>query len=190
MKKKTQTSLIVMVVLLIALFSLFGVPLIFSVVTGVPYWFLLPFLHTFSIGPPERSMYLEVTPKSPTTLGETITVRVVDLENKTPLEGAKIEALKDGGLSINKTTDAGGLATFPYMGATTVIYASRDGYANADPVVIPQIPDWWVTTRNNNYIASMLSALTLIVTTVGVFRKLDSEPKRRMGKRAKTAARA
>ena len=183
MNKKTKDFVIVMVIVAIVFSSLFGVPLIFSIVTGVPYWFLVP-LKGLSILPLERSMYMEVSPIAPTLLGETITVRVIDSENNTPVQGAKIVALKDGGLSIEKTTDASGVATFSNMGATTIIYASRDGYSNADPFVIPQIPDAWVMTRYYNIIASTLSALALIATVVGLLRRSDRATKRKNRKRS------
>jgi hypothetical protein len=116
-------------------------------------------------------MSVEVSPLVPTTLGQTITVRVIDSQNGSALEGVSIKAVKDG-LNIDRITNSSGVATFEYMGATTVIYASKEGYFDSDPKVIPRIPDEWVATRNYMYISWTFETLSLIVALVGLWIKV------------------
>ena len=93
-----------------------------------------------------RAMSIEVNPTVPTTLGELITVRVLDAANNTPIEEATVKVLKDNMDFTNVTTNVDGIATFEYPGATTIVYVSKEGYNDASPEVIPKIPDSWVTT--------------------------------------------
>jgi hypothetical protein len=112
--QRKRKYLIVAAAFVLFWFSIFGIPLIFSVATGVPYWFLSLNIRALSLNPPQ-SMSIEVSPTVPTNLGEIITVRVVDSQNGTALEGASVKTVKDG-LSMNRTTDSYGIATFEYMG--------------------------------------------------------------------------
>jgi len=167
MQKRTKIYIVFSAFVFMLFLSLFGIPLLFSVATGVPYWFLAPSLRAFSLEPSPRSMSVEVNPVVPTTLGQTITVTVKDSQSGSALEGVSIKAVRDG-LNIDKTTNSSGVATFEYMGAITVIYASKEDYFNSDPTVIPRIPDEWVTTRNYLYISWVIETLSLIVAIVGL----------------------
>jgi len=173
MQKRTKRYAVISTIVSMFLFSLFGIPLLFSVATGVPYWFLVPSLPELSVVPSRRSMLVEANPVVPTTLGQMITVRVIDLQNGSALEGVSIKAVKDG-LNINRITNSGGVATFEYMGATTVIYASKEGYFDSDPKVIPRIPDEWVTTRNYMYISWAIETVSLVAAIIGLWINVHS----------------
>jgi len=86
------------------------------------------------------------------------------------LEGVLIKATKDG-LSIDTTSNSSGVATFEYFGAPTIIFASKEGYYNPEPQVIPKIPDEWLTTRNNMYITWAIGILTLVAATIRLWMK-------------------
>ena len=70
---------------------------------------------------------VEVNPAVSTTLGELITVKVLDAQNRTPIEGAIVKVSKND-LTFTITTQSDGTAKFEYLGATTVISISKEGY--------------------------------------------------------------
>lgn len=125
----------------------------------------MPRLSQFSIGPSERTLSIEVNPLVPMTIGEAIVVRVTDQQNGTPVDEALISVQKDG-LDFNVTTKPDGTAIFEYPGATTVISVSKDGYSNPTPVVIPKIPDEWVSVRNYQYATWLVMLLATAIPLV------------------------
>ena len=144
-------------------------PFLFSVATGVPYWFLSLKLVPLSVIP-EKQLMVEVNPVVPIKLGELITVKVLDAQNETPIEGVIIKISKDG-LNFNVTTQLDGIAKFEYPGATTVIFVSKDGYRDAEPMVIPKIPDEWVTVRNYQLITWVITLLASWVPAFYIYKK-------------------
>jgi hypothetical protein len=159
-----------------------GIPIIFSTVTGVPYWYLFP-LRELSIVSPGRVMSVKVNPTVPTTLGEIITVTVLDAANNTPIEQATVKVMKDSVDFTNVTTNAKGIATFEYPGATTIIYVSKDGYNDAPAEVIPKIPDSWVTIQNYQYVTWGITLLASWTPVIYLSLKPKEEQQHKIPKR-------
>lgn len=141
--KKTYVSIIL--VLVCALLILRVEPLIFSEVTGTPLWYLQPQLVPLSIVTTTKDMRVEVTPSTPTILGEIVRVTVFDSDTGAPVGEATVEVKKDGAFILSKTTGDNGTAEFEYPGEATIITVKKEGY-NKDVKVIPKIPDEWVRT--------------------------------------------
>jgi len=115
-------------------------------------------------------MVVEVSPAVPSTLGQMITVKVIDAQNDTPIEGANVRISKDG-LNFNVTTQMDGTAKFEYLGATTVVVVSKDNYYDSEPRVIPKIPDEWVTVRNYQYVTWVITLLASWIPALYVYKK-------------------
>ena len=147
---KSRTIIIIVVALCLTLFWIFGIPVIFSAVTGVPLWYLWPLGRPLSLLPSQGILSVKVSPIAPEIIGQSVVVTVLDASNKTPITNAVVE-INEGSYGIlNRTTGSDGTTQFPYIGATTQIIVSKNSYADSDPIVIPQIPAVWVTTRNYN----------------------------------------
>jgi len=127
-----------------------------SYVMEVPLWYLIRVGPPAMIFPPYGEMIVEVTPTIPLIVGQSIVVRVVDKYNRTAVEGAKVKVQKDS-LEFERLTDENGTTSFPYLGATTVIMVSKEGYLDPEPEVIPKIPDSWI-------LAGSINALGWVIT--------------------------
>lgn len=149
-------------------------PYIISVMSGVPYWFLAPVIYPLSGVPLERKMTVEVTPTTPTELGETIHVMVFDTLNGTPIDGAKVEVSKDGSAVFKTHTQLDGTAQFEFPGATTVIAVSKEKY-KAVMKVIPKIPDEWVRTFNIQRVTWTVTLLASLIPAGLLFYKSRQE---------------
>jgi hypothetical protein len=155
MNEKKMMGIIIIVAVGLSFFWIIGIPIIFSAATGVPLWFLWP-LRELSIVPSQEPMAVHVNSTAPMTIGQYILVTVIDGINHTSIEGASVKIVFNGYNYYNTTTGYDGTAQFPYPGATTIIYASKDGYQNAEPIPLPQIPDSWVTIRDYQTITLVL----------------------------------
>jgi hypothetical protein len=151
MSEKKTVKIIIVVAVGLTFFLIFGIPIIFSAATGVPLWFLLP-IHELSIFPSQGAMSIKINSTAPTLVGQSILVTVLDAGNSTPIEGASVKIVYNDYDYYNTTTNLDGTAQFPYPGATTIIYVSKEGYQDAKPIPLPQIPDNWVTIRDYQYI--------------------------------------
>jgi hypothetical protein len=153
-----RITIVLTVAALLSFFWILGIPIIFSAATGVPYWFLFP-LHQLSVAPSQGVMSVKINSTAPMLVGEHILVTVLDAGNNTPIGDASVKIVFNGIDYYKTTTNLDGTAQFPYPGATTVIYVSKDGYQDAEPIPLPQIPDSWVTTRDYQTITWVLGLL-------------------------------
>jgi len=152
-------------------------PWIFSTATGTPSWYLRPPLVPLSmVG---SNMRVDVTPSTPTTLGETVRVTVYDATNGTPLSGASVSVKKDGGLIVSLTTAENGAVEFEYPGQTTVISVTKAGYASPTPTVIPKIPEEWTRTRDYYIITCAITLLSSWGPAVFIYYKSRQEKRKR-----------
>lgn len=174
MSETKMMEIIIAVAVGLTFFWIFGIPIIFSVATGVPFWFLLP-IPKFSIGPSQAPMTVHVNPIAPTTLGQSILITAIDGANHTSIEGASIKIIHNGFNYYNTTTGSDGTAQFPYTGATTIIYVSKDGYQDSEPIVLPQIPDNWVTTRDYQIVTWVLGVLGTWGLALLLYRKQQAK---------------
>lgn len=182
MSKKKLMKIIIAAAVGLTLFWIFGIPIIFSAVTGVPFWFLWP-LHRLSILPSQEPMIVSVNSTAPTTIDQPILVTVLDGINHTSIEGASVKIVFNGYNFYNTTTGFDGTAQFPYAGETTIIYVSKDGYQDSEPIVLPQIPDNWVTTERYMIITSGLGLLGSWGPALFFYWKQQAKlPRRRKGK--------
>lgn len=156
---KKGVSIAIVVALVLSVSLIFGLPFMFSAITGVPFWFLFPTSFSLSIGQPERVMSVRVNPVAPTMNNQLVTVTVLDANSNAPLVNALVEINEGSYGTLNITTGSDGTAQFPFIGLTTQIFVSKDGYANSSPIVIPQIPADWVNTR---YYQTITLAVTII----------------------------
>lgn len=155
----SRRNIAITMALCLSLFLVLGVPIIFSLVTDVPLSFLFP-LRTLSIFSNQGAMTVKPNATAPQNVGDFILVTVLDAGNKTPIVGASVKIIFNGYSYYNTTTSFDGTATFPYAGTTTIVYVSKDGYQDADPIPLPQVPESWVTTRD--YLI-----ITLVVGMIG-----------------------
>jgi len=175
-------TIIIAVALGLSFFFILGIPIIFSAATGVPFWFLFPF-HTLSIAPSQEPMTVSVNSTAPTTVGQSIRTLVLDGINHTSIEGASVKIVYNGYSYYNTTTGSDGTAQFPYPGATTIIYVSKDGYQGSEPIVLPQIPDNWVTTRDYQFATLIVGLLGSWGPALILYRKQQGKlPSRRKRK--------
>jgi hypothetical protein len=182
MSEKKMMTIIIAVALGSSFFFILGIPIIFSAATGVPLWFLFPF-HTFSIGPSQAPMTVNVNSTAPTTVGQSVLISVLDGINHTSIEGASVKIVFNGYDYYNTTTGSEGTAQFSYPGATTIIYVSKDGYQDAEPIPLPQIPDNWVTIRDYQIITWGLSLFGSWGSALFLYRKQQAKlPSRRKRK--------
>jgi hypothetical protein len=153
--KAAEIAIIVAVFL--SLFLIIGLPIILSAVTDVPYSFLTPF--PLSVLPTAKTMSVKINQTAPTTTGEELLLTVLDAGNKTPIEDASVKILLNGNNVWNTTTGSDGTAHFPFMGTTTIVYVSKDGYQDAEPIPLPRIPESWVTIRDYQFVTWGLGLL-------------------------------
>ena len=172
----------------LTLFSIFGLPFVFSAITGVPTWFLFPTLYELSGFPSQGAMTVKLNSTTPKTIGEYILVTVLDAKTNIPMEDALVEINEGSYGNYNRTTGPNGTTQFGYIGATTQIFVSKEGYANADPIVIPQIPADWVTTRNYQYLTWVIMLLCSWGPAFYFYKKQEKRPstKRRGRKKSST----
>ena len=183
-----RREIAIIVALCLSLFLVFGIPLIFSAVTGVPLSFLLP-IHTLSIGPSQGVMTVKINLTAPTTPGEYLLVTVLDAGNKTPIEGALVRVIFNGNSYCNKTTSFDGTIQFPFPGTTTIVYVSKDGYQDADPIPLPQVPESWVTTRNYQIVTWIVGLSGSWGPVLYLSRKRESKPLTRRKKKVSDLSR-
>jgi hypothetical protein len=171
---ENKRLIIAVILAILGLILVFFEPSWFSAGTGVPYWFL-------SLKPPlsitsEKRLKVEVNPNVNVTLGDFVTVKVTDAQNNTSIGGALVELSKDGINSFkNITTQSNGIAVFEYTEEPTFIFVSKEGYSDADPVVIPKIPDWWVTVINCQYAVMVATLLANWVPAFYIYKQWSEE---------------
>ena len=113
-----------------------------SQILGIPLWWIFGFLKLGSIIPTPK-LLVSISPDTPLSIGEMITVTVTNSSSQLPVEDAEISVSKDG-MHITLYTDSQGQASFEYFGAITVVVAKKTGIESSTPVAIPKIPDAWV----------------------------------------------
>lgn len=173
-----RREIAITVALCLTLFLVFGFPIILSAVTGVPLSFLLP-LHQLSIFPSQGAMTVKVSPIAPSTVGESVLVTVLDAGNNTPIEGASVRVIFNGNSYVNKTTSLDGTTQFPFAGTTTIVYVSKDGYQDADPIPLPQVPESWATTRDYQIVTWVIGLVGSWGPVLYLSRKQESKPSTR-----------
>lgn len=177
-EKKIVKKAAIVVAAGLSFFWILGIPIIFSAVTGVPLWFLWPF-HQLSIAPSQGVMTVKVNPTAPGTVGQSVVVTVLDAGNHIPVEGALVKIVFNNFNYYNTTTNSNGTMQFPYPGATTIVYVSKDGYQDAEPTPLPQIPDSWVTTRDYQTVTWVLGLIGTWGPALYLQRKLPTQRKRK-----------
>lgn len=168
-----RKEIAITVALCLSLFLVVGVPFIFSAVSGVPLSFLFR-IFKLSIGP-SGTMTVTINSTAPTTPGEYLLVTVLDAGNNTPIEGASVRVTFNNDNYCNKTTGFDGTTQFPFPGTTTIVYVSKDGYQDADPIPLPQVPESWVTTRDYLLITLAFGLLGSWGPALYVYRKQESK---------------
>jgi hypothetical protein len=182
MNKKKMMAIIIAVAVGLSFFFIFGVPIIFSAVTGVPFWFLFPF-YNLSVGPNQLPMTVHVNSTAPSPIGQSVLISVFDRINHTSIEGASVKIVYNSYNYYNTTTGSDGTAEFPYPGATTIIYVLKDGYQDSEPIVLPQIPDNWITTRDYQLATLVLGLFGSWGPVLFLYRKQQAKlPSRRKRK--------
>ena len=154
-KKNLATFLLVF--LSISFIAFIGI----TQILGIPLWWIFGFLKPLSIVPTPK-LLVTVSPETPLSIGETITVTVINSSSRLPVKDAEVSVKKDG-MHITLNTDSEGKASFEYFGAVTVVVAKKTGIESSTPVAIPKIPDAWVI----NTIVSLGSAV--VGGVVGAF---------------------
>jgi len=137
MKKKSVATLLG--VFIIISFALF---IFVTQILAVPLWWIFSFVKELSgVGQPK--LLVQVSPETPFSIGEKITVTVTNSSSKLPVENAEVSIMKDG-IHVTVYTDSRGQASSDYFGEVTVIVAQKTGIDSSDPIAIPKMPDIWV----------------------------------------------
>jgi hypothetical protein len=172
-KKEVKIAISVAPILSVSLFFL--LPFVFSAATGVPVWYLFPNLFPQSTVPSAGKMNVTVNPMAPTVNNQPVTVTALDALNNTPLANALVE-INDGSYGkLNISTGSDGTAQFPFIGFTTQISVSKDGYADSSYIVIPQIPADWVRTLTYQYITWIVTTICSFVPALYLYRKPEAK---------------
>jgi len=128
--------------LLIFLLVFFVVFIGITQILGIPLWWIFGFLKPLSIIP-QPKLLVTVSPETPLSVGERITVTVTNSSSQLPVNEAEVLLKKDG-MEITLHTDSEGQAFFEYFGEVTVIIAQKTGIDSSTPIAIPKLPDAWV----------------------------------------------
>lgn len=152
MQKKTLTT-VFLIFFSVSFVMFIGVTQIF----GVPLWWIFSSLPMSIVQKPR--LLVSVSPETPLTIGEMITVTVTNSSSQLPVEDAEVSVMKDGTYITTLYTDSTGQAFFEYFGEVTVVIASKTGIDSSMLISIPKGPVAWV--RN--------TLLSLGIAVVGGF---------------------
>lgn len=135
-KKRLVTVLTVFLLVSIAMFF------IVTQVFGVPLWWIIRNIFPLSSVQPSK-LLVTITPQTPSRIGDTVTVTVVNSSSRLPVEGAKVSLMKDGRHIFDYYTDSKGQAFVEYLGEVTCVKVSMTGF---DSIIeaIPNAPSRWV----------------------------------------------
>lgn len=88
--------------------------------------------------------------------------------NGNPVPDANVVIMNDNGVVVFRTqTNLTGNVTFDYPGEVTMIAIQKEGY-QSDFIVIPKIPDKWVSDIYNSALSGFATGIATAV--IGYFR--------------------
>jgi hypothetical protein len=144
-----QKRLLITFVVVLSVFFLLLV--LITQVLGVPLWYVFGIKKLQIADNPY--LLMQVSPESPSNIGERITVTITNSSSGLPVVNVTVHITKDS-MNFDKYTDFDGKVTFDYLGEVTVVSATKDGILSSDFSAIPKAPEGWV----RNYQASIISA--------------------------------
>lgn len=136
MQKKNLVTFL-LVFLLVSFVVFVGI----TQIVRIPLWWIFGFFPMSIVTTPR--LMVTVSPETPLSIGEMITVTVTNSSSQLPVEGAEVSVMKDG-MELTLYTDSKGQAFFEYFGEVTVVMAQKTGIDSSRPVAIPKTPDIWV----------------------------------------------
>jgi hypothetical protein len=169
-----RPKIIVLTLIVLAVVIPFLKAYVIAYAYNVPVWFLLPRFFLLSGVQLERKMNVTVQPLVPFSLGDPITVKVVDAKNATPIEGATVRVSKDGVFFAPMFTDSSGTAIFEYPGEPTIIEVSKSNYETITKV-IPRIPDQWIRADFLQWISNIITWIITLASAGAIVIKFRSE---------------
>jgi hypothetical protein len=172
---KREVKIAISVALILSASLIFLLPFVFSAITGVPFWFLFPISFPLGLTPSEGIMSVEVYPVAPTMNNQLVTVAVFDANNNTPIANALVEINEGSYGKLDISTGSDGTAQFPFIGFTTQISVSKDGYADSNHIVIPQIPADWIRTLTYQDITLVLTIICSFGPALYLYRKPEAK---------------
>ena len=137
MQKKNLVT-VLSVFLLVSFVVFLGI----TQILGIPFWWTFGFIYSMSTVTAPR-LLVTVSPETPLSIGEMITVTVTNSSSRLPVQDAEVSVMKNG-MKITLFTDSQGQAFFEYFGEVTVVVARKTGIDSSRPVAIPKAPDIWV----------------------------------------------
>lgn len=145
---RIASRILIFFVVFIIMLQLLGVPL------GWFFGNMIP-LSAISI---DRNMDVEIAWDAPLIPGQNVEVLVIDSENRSPIQGAKVTISKDGSKITDLSTDENGLTCFEYPGETTIVEVKKEGYR---PVmkVVPHVPLKWYIGIVSSLIISIVGSI-------------------------------
>ena len=138
MQKKTLGTF-----LLIFLLVSFAVFIVITQILGVPLWWIFGFIIPLSTVQKPR-LLVSVSPATPLTIGEMITVTVTNSSSQLPVEDAEVLVRKDGTYITTQYTDSEGQVFFEFFGEVTIVVAQKTGIDSSMLTAIPKAPALWV----------------------------------------------
>lgn len=169
-RPKTAVLILVMLAAVIPFLKAYVVAYVYN----VPAWYLLPTFLSLSGIPLEKKMNVSVQPLVPFSLGDPVTVKVMDARNDASIKDATVKISKDGTNFSPILTDNNGTVIFEYPGETTIIEVSKEGYQTVTKV-IPRIPDRWIRADLIQLISNIITWIITLGSAGAIVIKFRSE---------------
>jgi len=174
-------------ILSVALLVSFTISIVATQVYGVPLWWIFGGFKLSTVQLPK--LVAKVSPETPLSIGEKITVTVTNSSSQLPVEGAEVSVIKDG-MNIALHTDSNGQTIFEYFGEVSVVSAHKNGIDPSDPIAIPKMPDKWVRDTFGSLAIGVISGVVSGGTAYMLQRrKGHPEPSKGQTKRKRTPRR-
>jgi len=157
-------------------------------ILGIPFWWIFGSIYSGSIVTTPR-LLVTVSPETPLSIGETITVAVTNSSSRLPVQNAEVSVMKNG-MKITLSTDSQGQVFFEYFGEVTVVTAQKTGIDPSRPIAIPKTPDIWI---RNAFLSLGIAILGGFVSGFSTYilqqrkRKTPKKKTTRKSKRKETA---
>lgn len=176
-------------ILSVALLVSFTMFIVATQISEVPLWWIFSGLKLLSTSPQLPKLVAKVSPETPLSIGERVTVTVTNSSSQSPVEGAEVSVIKDG-MNISLKTDSNGQAFFEYFGEVSVVSAHKNGIDPSDPIAIPKMPDKWVRDTFGSLAIGVISGIVSGGTAYMLQRrKGHPEPSKGQTKRKRTPRR-
>lgn len=132
-------------------------------VLGIPLWWVLRGVPLSTV-PLESRFNITINPETPTNIGDSVLVTVLNASDQMPVEGAKVSLRKDGDHIFDYYTNVSGQVLVEYVGEITIIEVSKTDFKTVLEA-IPHAPARWVRDQYTSMVVGIISGVATSVTT-------------------------